>query len=161
MKKLFTILALVSIAMTSIVAKSAQVQLTTVISEVEATYELYYNNDKIDNLTTEYVIDIEDALSDGGATEDFTVLASSNKNDDMSVEVVVAPESFKTTLNEGTEDYDSEITPTVNTELAISTLTAGLHTDYLVNQFNLSWDGNDQLPAGDYVSNVTISYTIE
>ncbi|MDC7238454.1 MAG: hypothetical protein PQJ45_11865 [Sphaerochaetaceae bacterium] len=160
MKKLFTILVLVSIAMTSIVAKSAQVQLTTVISESELTYELYYNNSEIADSTTEYVINIADSLSTGGETEDFTVLASSNKNSDMSVEVVVTPESFKTTLNNGNDTHDSEITPTVNTTVEISTLTAGLHTDYLVNKFNLSWDGNDQLPAGNYVSNVTISYTI-
>jgi hypothetical protein len=146
--------------MTSIVAKSAQVQLTTVISESEVTYKLYYDNDEIADSTTEYAINIEDSLSAGGKTEDFTVLASSNKNSDMSVEVVVTPESFKTTLNNETEEYDSEITPTVKTNLEISTLDAGLHTNYLVNKFYLSWESDNQLPAGDYVSNVTIAYTI-
>ncbi|MGD6731773.1 MAG: hypothetical protein ACPKMZ_11965 [Pleomorphochaeta sp.] len=147
--------------MTSIVAKSAQVQLTTVISESELTYELYYNNSEIADSTTEYVINIADSLSTGGETEDFTVLASSNKNSDMSVSVKVSPESFKTTLNNGTEAFDSKIIPSVNTYTSLETIAAGLHSNLLVNEFNMSWSGNEELPAGDYVSNVKIEYTIK
>ncbi|MGD6729818.1 MAG: hypothetical protein ACPKMZ_01985, partial [Pleomorphochaeta sp.] len=85
----------------------------------------------------------------------------SNKNSDMSVSVKVSPESFQTTLNNGTEAFDSKIIPSVNTYTSLETIAAGLHSNLLVNEFNMSWSGNEELPAGDYVSNVKIEYTIK
>jgi len=85
----------------------------------------------------------------------------SNMNSDMAVSVRVAPETFKTTLNDGRDNFDSKILPQVNTINKLDTLTAGKHVSLLVNKFNLSWSGNKELPAGDYESNVRIEYTIQ
>ena len=159
MKKILTILALVTIAITSISAKSAQVQLNTSVSSTPVSYELYYNNDKIADNTTEYGIEISRSLTEGGDTQDFTIKASSNLNNNLGVSVEIIPESFKTTLN-GSTEYNSNIIPSVNTSHSVSTLYAGINTDKLVNKFKLAWGGNQNLPAGDYVSNVTINYSI-
>jgi hypothetical protein len=159
MKKILTILALSLIAITSMSAKSAQVQLNTSVDSTPVSYELYYNNDKIEDNTTEYDIFISRSLTEGGQTQDFTIVASSNLNSDLSVNVEIKPEAFETTLN-GSTPYKSNITPSVNQINSVSTLSAGLNKDKLVNKFNLSWGGNKELPAGDYVSNVTINYSI-
>ena len=161
MKKLLTILALVAIAMTSMSAKSAQVQLNTSIEETSVSYELAYNNQILEDGTENFDILIDRSLTDGGQTQDFTVYASSNMNDDMAVTVKIDADTFQTTLNNGKDKFDSKIKPQVNTINSVSTLTAGLHKNLLVNKFNMSWGGNKELPAGNYVSDVKIEYTIK
>lgn len=158
MKKILTILALVAIAMTSMSAKSAQVQLNTSIDETEVSYALYYNNKVITDGDKK---EIEVApLTEAGKTDFFTIKASSNKNSDLAVEVSVVPASFKTTIN-GSTVLDSKITPQVNTTTSLSTISAGLHKDLTVNTFNLSWNGDENLTAGDYTSNIKVEYTIK
>ncbi len=162
MKKLLTILAaaiIVSVPVFAGSGKSADIQLVTEIEETAVSYQLAYEGDEIDNNTTDYEIDVA-ALTGNGSTGNFTVTASSNLNNDLTVKVNVVPESFVTTLNGGTESYNSGITPDVNTIESVPTLFAGKHVGLLVNKFNLSWKGNANLPAGDYVSNVKITYSI-
>jgi len=160
MKKLLTILTLSAIALTSVFAKSAQVQLVTNIAETPVSYELAYAGDIIADGIEEYNILVA-PLTENGQTQDFTVHATSNMNSDMAVSVNVSPETFKTTLNDGRDNFDSKILPQVNTINKLDTLTAGKHVSLLVNKFNLSWSGNSELPAGDYESNVRIEYTIQ
>jgi len=160
MKKLLTILTLSAIALTSVFAKSAQVQLVTNIAETPVSYELAYAGDIIADGIEEYNILVA-PLTENGQTRDFTVHATSNMNSDMAVSVNVSPETFKTTLNDGRDNFDSKILPQVNTINKLDTLTAGKHVILLVNKFNLSWSGNSELPAGDYESNVRIEYTIQ
>ena len=160
MKKLLTILTLSAIALTSVFAKSAQVQLVTNIAETPVSYELAYAGDIIADGIEEYNILVA-PLTENGQTQDFTVHATSNMNSDMAVSVNVSPETFKTTLNDGRDNFDSKILPQVNTINKLDTLTAGKHVSLLVNKFNLSWIGNSDLPAGDYESNVRIEYTIQ
>ena len=160
MKKLLTILTISAIALTSLVAKSAEVQLVNTIDETPVSYQLDYNGYILDDGIDKYAIEVA-PLTEDGSTEDFSVHATSNMNSDMAISVFVSPESFKTTLNDGSEAFDSQITPSVNTSTKIDTLLAGKHDSLLVNRFNLSWDGNSELPAGDYVSNVRIEYSIQ
>ncbi|MGD1822713.1 MAG: hypothetical protein ACPKM0_08135 [Pleomorphochaeta sp.] len=160
MKKTLTILAISAIALTSVFAKSAQVQLNTSIEETEVSYQLSYKDTDISNGSSDFEIGVA-ALTQDGKTDLFSVNATSNQNDDMAVKVKVTPTSFSTTLNDGKKDFDSEITPKVNTEESISILEAGKHDDLLVNSFYLSWEGNSELPAGKYVSDVKIVYSIE
>jgi len=159
-KLLLTILTLSLISMTSIFAKSAQVQLETTVEETPVSYQLAYNNNVLADGVEDYSILVA-PLTENGLTRNFTIHATSNMNRDMSVKVDVYPESFKTTLNNGREVFDSKITPSVNTFNKIDTLVAGKHDSLLVNEFNLSWRGNRSLPAGDYVSNVKIEYSIQ
>ena len=157
MKKLLTIVALVAIAMTSMSAKSANVQLNTKIAETEVSYELSYNNTVISDGST-FKIDVA-PLTEDGKTDFFAIKASSNKNSDLSVNVKVTPESFKTTIN-GSTELDSGIVPGVKTDVDVSTITAGLHKDLTVNTFYLGWKGNPELTAGDYTSNIKVEYSI-
>ncbi|MGD1819845.1 MAG: hypothetical protein ACPKOI_08215 [Pleomorphochaeta sp.] len=162
MKKLLTILAaaiIVSVPVFAGTGKSADVQLVTEIEETAVSYQLAYEGTVIADQTTDKDIAVAPITADG-STGNFTVIASSNLNNDLTVTVNVVPESFVTTLNGGTENFDSKITPKVNTDTKINILTAGKHVDLLVNKFNLSWKGNADLPAGDYVSNVKITYSI-
>ncbi len=161
MKKLLTILALAAIVSTSMFAKSAEVQLNTSIEETEVSYQLAYDGTLLEDGIEEFDINISRSLTEGGQTQDFTVYSSSNKNSDMGVVVKIAADSFRTTLNDGTENYDSKITPSVNTISSLSKVPAGLQEKLLVNKFNLSWSGNEELPAGDYTSDVTIKYVVE
>ena len=163
MKKILTILALVAITTSSLFAvvasgKSAQVQLNTSIKETEVSYNLYYNNNVINDGATKQ---IEVApLTEEGKTDFFTIKASSNKNSDLTINVSVTPETFKTTIN-GSTELDSNILPQVNTEASLTTLTAGLHKDLTVNTFNLSWSGDENLTAGDYTSDIKVEYSIQ
>lgn len=164
MKKLLTILAAAIIVSVPVFAtvqseKSADVQLVTKIAETAVSYELAYEGTVIADQTTDKDIAVAPITADG-STGNFTVIASSNLNNDLTVTVNVVPESFVTTLNGGTENFDSKITPKVNTDTKVNILTAGKHVNLLVNKFNLSWTGNADLPAGDYVSNVKITYSI-
>jgi len=160
MKKLLTILTISAIALTSLVAKSAQVQLINTIDETPVSYELSYAGDILSDGIEEYSILVA-PLTEDGKTKDFAVHATSNMNSDMAIRVAVSPQSFKTTLNDGSEAFDSKITPSVNTSTQIDTLLAGKHVSLLVNEFNLSWSSNSDLPAGDYESNVKIEYSIQ
>ena len=170
MKKLLTILVAALIVSaplfamgpgsSEIIGQSADVQLKTNIAETPVSYQLAYNDEVIADGIESYEIGVQ-PLTEDGFTKEFTVVATSNLNSDLKVNVDVTPYSFKTTLNNGNDNYDSKITPKVNTSTDITTLTAGKHVGLLVNQFNLSWKGNSELPAGDYVSNVKIEYSIQ
>jgi len=168
MKKLLTILSISAIAMTSMFAmyspshsgKSAEVQLKTSIKETPVSYQLAYNNEVLNDGVKDYSIFVA-PLTENGSTKDFTINATSNMNKDLAVTVKVSPDTFKTTLNNGKNDFDSNIKPQVNTISSLDTLVAGKHISLLVNKFNLSWSGNSELPAGNYVSNVKIEYSIQ
>ena len=167
MKKLLTVLAITAIAMTQMFAmvqasgKSAQVQLVNTINETPLTYELAYDGSKINDATSEYKIAVSSLTADG-KTKDFTVTSNSNLNSYKTVSVVVTPETFVTTIN-GSEKHDSNILPVVNTdkETNVAIISAGKHLNYLVNTFFLSWSGDENITAGNYVSNVRINYTIQ
>lgn len=160
MKKLITFLFISVIALSSICAKSAVVNLDTTIEEVGVSYDLYYNDSNIADGTTDFAIDILSPLNEGGNTNPFRLIATSNMNNDLSINVDVTPQSFKTTINDGSEVYDSNITPEVENLLQMSILSAGKNDNETVYVFVLSWTGKDDLVAGDYVSNVNIEYTI-
>ncbi len=159
MKKLLTILIISTIAVTSIFAKSAEVQLVNNIAEEEVKYKLTYENKLIDNGTEKYEIAVK-SLTEASETGIFRVVASSNMNSDLGIEVKVKPYSFTTTLNGGTETSDSGITPELKQGDYIKILKAGINSALVVNEFHLMWKGNADLTAGDYVSNVKIEYTI-
>ena len=60
-------------------------------------------------------------------------------------------------------NYTSTVIPVEIKDYSIKdfSLKAGKHDDELVYKFHLTWTGNEALPAGEYVSDVTINYTIK
>ncbi len=160
MKKITTLFILfITIATTSIFAKSAQTQINTSVDVVPLSYTLYYDQVELENGIEEYTIYTQ-SLAQANETEEFSIYATSNLNDNQAIIVNVYPHSFKTTLN-GTTEYDSEIEPQAKTIEKLDILTAGKHDNLLVNKFVLTWEGKSDLPAGDYISNVYIYYSIK
>ncbi|MDC7242392.1 MAG: hypothetical protein PQJ44_00015 [Sphaerochaetaceae bacterium] len=160
MKKNIILILLTLTISVSIFAKDSEVNLNSSIEETNVTYSLVYNNDTIEDGTTDYDIYIYEPLTRSGNTNWFLVYATSNMNSDLPLEVNINPGSFKTELNDGAEVYDSEIVPTVFIPLKISYLPAGKIDNAIVSAFVLYWEGDSSLPAGDYVSNVNIEYSI-
>ncbi len=160
MKRTITLLITLILTTTSIFAASANINLKNTIEETSVVYKLFYNNDMIDNEEKSYEINILQPLTEGGNTNPFLIYASSNMNKDLSINVNVVPDSFKTTINNKSKIINSNITPTVFSPLTYDTLSAGKHENEIVYVFILSWDGNKDLVAGDYVSNVNIEYSI-
>ncbi len=159
MKKSILLTLISIISLTSIFAKSAKVQLVTNVEETNVLYNLYYGSEKIEDNNTPYVISVA-PLTSNGETDSFSVYASGNKNSDMIVNVEINSEYFKTTIN-GNSEYVTDIKPSVNTTVEKNIFPAGNNTNYLVNQFFLSWIGDSDLPAGDYKSDVKIEYSIQ
>jgi uncharacterized protein YxeA len=158
MKKILTLFIIGAIVMTSIFTKSAQIQLVNTIKETPVSYNLYYKNEYILDKTV-YSITV-DSLAKDGETDKFEVTATSNMNKPLSINVKIDPKPFKTTLN-GNKPYNSGIVPQVEQDTKLIKLEAGKHENKLVNSFKLFWFGTEDLPAGDYVSNIKIEYTIK
>ncbi len=164
MKKLLTLLLLCSIGLTSLFSKSAEVQLVTTIDETPLAYELDYNGNLINDKVKDFEINIEKPLTEDGVTKYFSVKATSNLKNDKAVDIDITPDFFKTKLNGSKSfNYTSTVKPVEVTDFNIKSyiLTAGKHVDELVYKFHLKWEGNADLPAGEYVSNVVINYTIK
>ncbi len=160
MKKLFIIFIILIGVSLSLSAKNKDINLNTSIAETNVTYNLYYANDTIEDGTTNYEIYTYGSLNRNGNTNYFRIHASSNMNKGLSVDLNVKPSSFKTTLNNENDIYDSDITPIVYTPYMLKTLPAGKNKNTLVSAFILYWQGKSDLPAGRYVSNVIIEYSI-
>jgi hypothetical protein len=159
MKRITTLLIFITFAITSIFAKTAQTQLNTSVDIVPLSYTLYYGQSELENGVEGYTIYTQ-SLAQANETEAFSLYATSNLNEDQSIVVKVHPHSFKTKLN-GTTEYDSKIEPQAKTIEKLDVLTAGKHDNLLVNKFVLTWGGKSDLPAGDYISNVYIYYSIK
>ncbi len=160
MKKTLTIITLFTLVIASVFAKSVDVNLGSTIVETDVTYQLVYNWDIIEDGTTSYDINILSPLTHRGNTNPFLIYATSNMNKDLAIDVDVSPESFKTTVNNGSKVIDSNIVPSVFTPLSYGYLPAGKNTNLIIHAFILFWNGDTSLVAGDYVSNVKIEYSI-
>ena len=165
MKKTVLILLMAAIALSSLFAKSAEVQLNSNIDEAPLVYKLYreLETKELIEITDEtpYVVSEINPLTTNTMITDFIIIANSNSNSDKSISVTITPGTFKTYLNED-EEYDTEITPIINVNgSSDSILPAGLNTDKEVYRFNIFVNGKPNLPAGDYVSIVNVEYKIE
>ena len=139
----------------------------------------YYNEETAvwDDLSTytdvnSYAIQASNSLTQAGHTNDFRITYSSNKEVSTLMTVNVTPSSFY--RSNGTVENDSiHLTPYVISRegmhfsnkngvfIGSTTLTEGNHFDDVATQFYLAWNGNANLPSGDYVSDIKISYTAE
>jgi len=158
MKKLFSLLFISIFIISNIFAKSAQVELITNIPDTEITYQLYYNDELLAE-NEQKVISVN-PLTEDGETLDFTILATYNKRKGDTLSVTITPTSFKATV--GSSVYDSEITPNVIYDSSNKTkLDSGRHVDKKIFGFHFEWEGDENLPAGNYASDIAINYTIE
>lgn len=182
MKKLSIVFLFACIVTTSIFASSEDARLTingAITERFLTTAVSYYNSETSvwDDLsvytdTNSYAIQASNALTQAGHTNDFRITYSSNKEVSTLLTVNVTPSSFY--RSSGTVENDSiHLTPSVLSREGMSfsntdgvytgstTLSEGNHTDEVATQFYLAWNGNPNLPSGDYESNIEISYTTE
>jgi len=143
MKKTIILLTIL-FSLCSIYAKDIDIKLKNSVSETDISYQLYYNDGRvISGNTNEIVVQ---PLTSNGQTEDFYINATYNKNKGARINV----------------ETSSQIIPNVNYYNSNKTkLDAGRHIDKTVFKFYLNWEGNSNLAAGSYISNVAINYTIE
>lgn len=143
-------------------SKENNINLNSSINETNVTYDLVYNGEIIEDGSTVNEINILAPLTYNGNTNIFLIYASSNMNNALSIDVDINPESFKTTLNNDENDiYDSQIIPNIFVPFRLANLPAGKNEDRIVYTFILFWQGKKNLPAGHYVSNVSIEYSIQ
>lgn len=161
MKKILTILFILTVALGSLSAKTAQIELITNVDSVNPEYVLKYAGNEISGtVDNPYVINIQRSLSDRGETNDFEIyLNKSNMPYDLAVEISIDATEFTTTVNN--KQVSSGITPSVQTiNDKVATIKAGLVINKLLYKFKLSWIGKSDLTAGTYTSDVTINYTV-
>ncbi len=163
MKKIIILSFMILVASFFASAKNNDITLDSSITEVPLEYELYRKID--DGLTlieneSVYTIDNLNPLTTNTMITDFTIRVNSNLNSSKNVNVTVSPSTFKTILNND-QIYDSNIKPIINTIIDRKTVQAGLNTNKEVYRFNIFVCGKKNLPAGKYICNVNVQYTIE
>ncbi len=169
MKKLLTILATLTILTASLFAASndtANIKIKGNVDKTAYSLNLAYGAEKntAEVIGSEdYVIqntDNEDFdLTINGSTLSFFVSLNGNENSVPSINVSVTPGNFNPT-SEGT--FKPSDTVAVE-EYAVEnfTMAAGIHHNDTVRSFSLRWNGNSELTAGKYQSDVTVAYTVE
>lgn len=138
---------------------SSIVKVNAAVAKTDYNAKLYYGEESEAIGDTKELNEFSILTND--QTGKFSIKITGNENKSRNMSVVVTPEFFKTTVDN--KDVTTTIKPVVN-GLAVNgayVIKAGLHKGDTLASFNLSWTGDADLAAGDYVSNVGISYTIE
>ncbi len=102
----------------------------------------------------------------------YVTKTDGNRNKHLFITVDITPESFKGEVNG--ENYDTEVTPVVyirdnksnngkydQTNSLKVNVPAGVNKSSDVAQFYFIITGNENVPAGEFVSNVNVSYTYD
>ncbi|MGD1821531.1 MAG: hypothetical protein ACPKM0_02070 [Pleomorphochaeta sp.] len=139
------------------------INLSADITNQEISYKMTYNDEIIEDLTQPYEIQAITPLTTDGKTKNIAIYASGNNYNSLSFNVEIIPSSFILFYSENNDDifYDSGIIPRVNTITNINLFPQGYFTNLLIYEFNLSWEGKTNLPAGQYISTETLIYTIK
>ena len=174
-KKIITIALIAVIAMTAAFAvddNSRSVKVLGNVPETAYTTELRYGiNDAAHNVVADQKITDENNtawnLTKAGNTKSFFVTFKGNEVSSKTVTVGVEAASFTDGVtghstqvvyvdNQGTEDKEAATTLS-----ATYTITAKRYAEATeAVKFNLYWNGDAAMDAGDYTSNVTISYSV-
>ena len=181
MKKLITILALTTLTLAatfasiSVTEDNRNIKINGSVKTAPYEFALSYNGSAISDGST-----LEDSydLSTTSKTKDFIVQRTKgNLNDDLGVDVSISAGAFIGEFN-GTATYNTGLIPEVNivttgytySESSVAenknsgsislVIPAGSNlTSADLAAFNLDIKGNSSIPAGDFVSTVSIAYT--
>ncbi len=177
MKKLLTIITLAALTITATFATTDNRDIKINGAVKASNYEFALSYDGT-SLNDESVLSDSFDLSTVSTTKDFIVQRTSgNLNDDLGVTVTVDAGSFIGEFN-GEENYDTDLYPQVNIVKTGYTYRDaktegnagkfGVIIDAGANlkaadlaAFNLTINGDSSIPAGDFVSTVSIAYTYE
>ena len=176
MKKLLTIITLAALTITATFAATdnRDIKINGAVKASNYEFALSYNGT---SLNDESVLSDSFDLSTVSTTKDFIVQRTSgNLNDDLGVKVAIKAGSFIGEFN-GDDSYDTELYPQVNIvkDYKYGSATASENSADLsvviaaganlkaadLAAFNLTINGDSTIPAGDFVSTVSIAYTYE
>lgn len=160
MKKSLLILLLLSYATTNIVAASININIVTGINPTEIKYNLFYKDNKIEDKTKDFKI-YTTPLNEDGKTDSFFIKATCNLNCCKSISVKINPGMFKAVKKDKKNYNNTKITPEVVYVLQNDILYQGFNEDKIVSEFYLKWKGNQEIPSGEYESNIFIQYSIK
>ncbi len=177
MKKLLTIITLAALTITATFAATdnRDIKINGLVGASPYEFSLSYNGT---SLNDESVLSDSFDLSKVSTTKDFIVQRTAgNLNDSVNLSVTVDAGSFIGEFN-GDENFDTDLYPQVNivesgyeyTSAKADSATgkfgvtipagANLSTAKLA-AFNLTINGDSSIPAGSFVSTVSIAYTYE
>ncbi len=167
MKKILTILAIATIAITSTfaaVAGAGSVTLNSTLSETPYVLSLLYGSENFTSSALKTVDNID--LTAAGTSEHITVkLDAGNLNNDVTYTTTVTELPFTGTVNG--ETYTTANTLTVNAASDDSHKTsytalveAGPNASQSVAEFYFSWTADTALPAGSFSTTNTISISV-
>lgn len=169
MKKLLSFIIL-SITICSLSFASNNVKINGEIKDDAYSLSLYYqtnptSNTFTGNLTNYNIYNNEGKafnLKEDGATNKFLFVLSGNQNKVAVLKITVKPEPFKPVKTANTT-YKETDQVDVKYTLKYLKESSDLHGFFLIEpvaELKLNWKGNDKLTAGNYISNVTIEYSI-
>lgn len=96
-------------------------------------------------------------LLEDGKTNTFVLVASGNEPKSKEVKIDVQPEEFKAVIDE--ETYSGPVVKFVTDEQSQTEISAGMHKDTPLATFHFEWSGNEKLPAGEYASDIKVTYS--
>jgi len=159
MNKKFYILIIIVLSMNSLFANKKEVKLITTITPTDIEYGLYYQTTEIVNKTKNFEIQTT-PLTENGKTDSFYIVATSNLNSDKALKIKINPGEFKK-VNAKQATSNTKIRPIAIFVFTNNILHAGQHNNEKIAEFYLKWNGDSNLAAGEYLSNVKINYSIK
>lgn len=166
MKKVLAIALTALVSITALFAADSikhDTKIHGVSASVPYTAKLKYNG--VDTNATDIYFDNTNKtawnLQNAGQTSDFSIVFSGNENTSPDFEVKVTASPFHTTLGNG-DAYEAPNELKINEKTKLESVKAGYHQDTEIYKFNISWNGaGNNLTAGDYISDVMITYSID
>ncbi len=168
MKKLLTSMAIALLAVSIFAASNdtAQIKIKGNVDSIPYSLQLAYGETK----NTATVIGIEDYpiqnadsedfdLTSNGNTYLFFVSLSGNQNYVPTIDISIDAGAFLPNETGTFKPTDKVAVSQFNVENM--TMSAGLHQNDTVKKFALRWNGNSELTAGKYQSDVTVTYTVD
>ena len=174
MKKILTLALVAAItSFGSFAGGLGTVRINAVVDETAYTVGLFHDDAAV-TLDTHGVADVYEKdnktgwnLSDASEQRygNLSIRVSGNENSDKTFSVTVTPSPFKSDNINGFP-LETIVTPRVmeNDKVGTNTVTKtiyGLQKNVIVYAFDLKWNGNKDLPAGEYYSDVAVSYSVQ
>lgn len=163
MKKLIALALIALVSITAAFAAVQNVDINASMAATELTAKLSYADSIFDGdlaIFEDMTNSTKWNLEKAGNTKDFKILVSGNQNTDNNLKVSVEASAFHGFVNG--KDTLAPNTVTVSTVSAKTKIAAGYHANDVLSTFHISWDGQpNKVIAGDYVSDVKVTYTID
>jgi len=169
MKKIITIAAIAIVSLAGVFAGTSKVTLNAVADKADYVPTLYYV-ESVNGSDTEVAVGDAKSiynndgkawnLKDDGNTNRFVVRVSGNENKSKALKTTIKAGTFQGLVDN--KAYDSTIEPALSEgSVTGGVVKAGYNDAVQIASFSFSWNGIANLPAADYTSDISITYTVE